>query len=50
MHHTSDSFPRNDHSSLLGRLGEQALAYLQTRTAEHWIMFLAGIIIGLILG
>jgi hypothetical protein len=32
------------------RLAEQALGYLRSRTADHWLMFIAGLAIGLIIG
>jgi hypothetical protein len=32
------------------RAAEQVLAYLRGRTADHWLMFLAGLVIGLIIG
>lgn len=34
----------------LERIGKRIQAYLGSRTADHWIMFLAGVVIGLILG
>ena len=34
----------------LERGAEQAVAYLRSRSADHWLMFVAGIVIGLILG
>lgn len=37
-------------SSGLERALERAVAYLQSRTADHWLMFAAGLVIGLILG
>jgi len=32
------------------RLLDQFLAYLRTRTADHWLMFLAGLMLGVWLG
>jgi hypothetical protein len=32
------------------RVAEQASSYLRSRTADHWLMFLAGLMIGLIIG
>lgn len=32
------------------RLGENLVAYLRSRTAEHWIMFAAGLALGVLLG
>jgi hypothetical protein len=34
--------------SAFERIAEQALGYLRSRTADHWLMFLAGLVIGLI--
>ncbi len=34
----------------LERVLERVRGYLATRTADHWIMFLAGLVIGLIVG
>ena len=48
---------RLDHNSNNGaarttaeRLLDQFLAYLRTRTADHWLMFLAGLMLGVWLG
>jgi len=38
--------PRNEGANWLDR----ALAYLRSRTADHWLMFAAGLILGAILG
>jgi hypothetical protein len=32
------------------RIAEQALDYLRSRTVDHWLMFAAGLVIGLIVG
>lgn len=32
------------------RLGEALVAYVRSRTAEHWIMFAAGLALGVLLG
>ena len=32
------------------RSSSRAMHFLRTRRSEHWIMFLAGLVIGLILG
>ncbi len=32
------------------RVAERVLDYLRGRTADHWLMFLAGLAIGLIVG
>ncbi len=32
------------------RAGERFCAYLRSRTADHWIMFAAGLVLGMLLG
>jgi hypothetical protein len=32
------------------RLAEAFVGYLRSRTAEHWIMFVAGLALGVLLG
>jgi hypothetical protein len=32
------------------RIASDALGYLRSRRSEHWLMFLAGLVIGLTLG
>lgn len=32
------------------RFAEALIAYLRSRTAEHWVMFLAGLALGALLG
>jgi hypothetical protein len=39
-----------DHRTSFDRLASDALAYLRSRTSEHWLIFLAGVLIGLFLG
>jgi len=39
-----------DRLSVAQRLGEAAIAWLKSRKAEHWVMFLAGLALGAILG
>ena len=50
MQHARHHFDHDDRPTAWSRLGEKGLSFLQTRTAEHWVMFLAGIVVGLILG
>ena len=38
------------HRAGLERLASDALDYLRSRTSEHWLIFLAGVLIGLFLG
>ena len=44
-----DDFPRSERSGF-GRLGEWLADYVRSRQTDHWIMFLAGLAIGLLLG
>jgi len=46
----TDIYGRRDHRTGFERLAGAALAYLQSRSSEHWLMFLAGLMIGLFLG
>lgn len=32
------------------RISQQVLAWLRTRTADHWVMFFLGLVAGLIMG
>ena len=34
----------------LPRFAEAFIAYLRSRTAEHWMMFVAGLVLGALLG
>jgi hypothetical protein len=44
------SYGHRDHRTGFERLAGAGLAYLQSRSSEHWLMFLAGLVIGLFLG
>jgi len=50
MHEHDRPYGHDSGRSGLERGAEQAIAYLKSRTADHWLMLVAGIIIGLILG
>jgi hypothetical protein len=50
MHDGMRGYGAPDQRTGFERLTEQALGYLRSRTAEHWLMFLAGLAIGLIVG
>jgi len=41
---------RRDRGVGLERVAGEALEYLRSRRVEHWLMFVAGLAIGLILG
>jgi hypothetical protein len=45
-----DSYRRSGPSDGLERGGAWALEFLRNRTADQWLMFLAGIVIGMIIG
>jgi hypothetical protein len=49
MHHSTHDYGSNGSRSGFERIAEQGLAYLRSRTADHWLMFLAGLVIGLII-
>lgn len=42
--------PRDDDvGSSLSNLGNSLLAYLRTRSADHWLFFAVGVIVGLLI-
>jgi hypothetical protein len=43
------AYGRREHPRPFERFGEQLLDYLRSRTVEHWLMFLAGLVVGLVL-
>jgi hypothetical protein len=50
MHDSMRGYGRPDQRTAFERLAEQALAYLRSRSADHWLMFIAGLAIGLVIG
>ena len=50
MDDRTDLYSRHRDRSGFERLASNALEYLRSRTSEHWLMFLAGLMIGLFLG
>ena len=50
MDDRTDLYGRHRNRSGFERLASNALEYLRSRTSEHWLMFLAGLMIGLFLG
>jgi hypothetical protein len=50
MHESMRGYGGPDQRTGFERLGEQALGYLRSRSVDHWLMFLAGLVIGLIVG
>ena len=43
-------YGHRDYRTGFERLAGRALAYLRSRSSEHWLMFCAGLAIGLLLG
>jgi hypothetical protein len=50
MDDRADLYGRRDHRSGFERVAGDALGYVRSRRSEHWLMFLAGLAVGLILG
>jgi hypothetical protein len=50
MDYRADLYGRSDHRTRFERLAGRALDYLRSRSSEHWLMFGAGLAIGLLLG
>ena len=46
----ADMYGRREHRPNFERLAGSALDYLRSRSSEHWVMFFAGLVIGLFLG
>jgi hypothetical protein len=45
-----DPYQRSGRSDGIERGGAWAIEFLRNRTADQWLMFLAGIVIGMIVG
>jgi hypothetical protein len=45
-----DPYHRNGRADGFERVGERILDFLRSRTADHWLMFVAGIVVGMIVG
>jgi hypothetical protein len=50
MHHSTHDYGSRGSRTGFERMAEQALAYLRSRTADHWLMFAAGVVLGLMVG
>jgi len=48
--HSFGAYGRRNHARPFERFAEQLLDYLRSRTVDHWLMFLGGLVVGLILG
>jgi hypothetical protein len=49
MHDSMRGYGDRNGRTTFERVAERALSYLRSRTADHWLMFLAGLVIGLII-
>jgi hypothetical protein len=49
MDERADRYGHSDDRMGLERIASDALGYLRSRRSEHWLMFAAGLAIGLIL-
>jgi hypothetical protein len=45
MHESMRGYGGPDQRNGFERVGEQALGYLRSRSVDHWLMFLAGLVI-----
>jgi hypothetical protein len=45
-----DPYHRAGRTDGFERAGSRIVDFLRSRTADHWIMFLAGIMVGMIVG
>jgi hypothetical protein len=45
-----DPYHRSGRADSFERAGSRILDFLRSRTADHWIMFLAGVVVGMIVG
>ena len=50
MDDRADLYGRRDQRTGFERLAGSVLEYLRTRSSEHWVMFFAGVVVGLFLG
>lgn len=50
MDHRADPYGYRNHQTGFERLAASALGYLRSRSSEHWLMFLAGLVVGVLLG
>ena len=50
MNETNGLMGSSGDKGVLERMLERAQEYIASRTPEHWVMFLVGLVIGLILG
>ena len=50
MDHRADQYGYRSQRTVFERVMASALDYLRSRNTEHWLMFCAGLVVGLLLG
>jgi hypothetical protein len=50
MHDSMRGYGARSERTGFERVSERAMAYLRSRTADHWLMFAAGLVVGMIVG
>ena len=50
MDHRADLYGYRNHRTIFERVSAVALDYLRSRTSEHWLLFFAGLVLGIWLG
>ena len=50
MDEQTNLYGRQNHRTGFERLAGSTLDYLRSRSSDHWLMFLVGLVIGLFLG
>jgi hypothetical protein len=50
MDHRADLYGYRNHRTGFERVAASALNYLRSRSSEHWLMFFAGLAVGVLLG
>jgi hypothetical protein len=50
MDHRADLYGYRNHRTGFERVAARALDYLRSRSSEHWLMFFAGLVVGVLLG
>jgi hypothetical protein len=46
----ADLYGYRNHRPVFERLTTVALDYLRSRSSEHWLLFFAGLVVGILLG
>jgi hypothetical protein len=50
MDHRAEPYGYRNHRTGFERVAASALNYLRSRSSEHWLMFFAGLAVGVLLG